>query len=230
MFFYKNIKLIILISLIAILTSCKSYEIPYDKNISSSQIATGIYVTETPAPSASFTGGALIIIGKIALHEKEIVAAYAETNLRDIFYQELTKNGQNISPKLIASIKTPEEKNMVITEIPGASDKDPKANEFVFEEIPQKIGKDYMLIMKVTDYGFSEGGFSINSKIGYVASITDMRNNTKIWQMRSTNESSYPMMSSFSVAKNPDSVRENLRDCVVGVVQQISKDINKKVK
>ena len=114
--------------------------------------------------------------------------------------------------------------------MPEISDKDPKACEFVFDNIPQQIRKDYLLAIKVVDYGFLEGSFSINSRIEYIASIIDMKNNKKIWQMKNKNESSYPIMSGFSTAKSSSNVRENLRDCVAGVIQQISSDINKSVK
>ena len=230
MTFFKNIKFIAVICLIALLSSCKSYDIPYDKNLSSSKIDAGIYVTEAPAPSVNFKGGALIIIGKIALHEKDIKTAYSETDIREIFYQELTKNGSNISPKFVASISTADDKKIILSEMPEISEKDPKACEFVFDDIPHQIGKDYLLVIKVIDYGFLEGSFSVNSRIHYIASIIDMKNNKKVWQMRNKNEASYPILSGFSTAKNSSNVRENLRDCVAGVIQQIAQDINKTVK
>ncbi len=220
----------LLFSVLLLQIACKSYTIPYDQNLNGKIISTGLYVCETGTPSAQFSGPALQLIGKAAIHSSSIIKAYTNAKLRDIFYEELQKNGGSISPKMKIIIQNASEREIIIPEIANIARSEPKKSEFDFQGIPEKIGKDYIFIIKVLDYGFVEGSFSISSKIDYVASIIDMKNNVKVWQEKGSKESRYPFMSGFSEAKDTVKVESNLRDCVIGIIQDISAYINNNTK
>ena len=223
----KFYSIIFSLAVIAFQISCKSYTIPYDQKFEGRTIETGIYVFKMPSPFVQYSGSGLMMLGKGAIHSSAIEKAYMDADLRSIFYDELQKNGRAISPKIAVSMKKTTEKDIEIRNTESTQSNDPKRCDLVFEGIPEKLGKDYLFTIKVLNYGFYEGSYSISSKIEYVASISDMKNNVKIWQMKSYRESKYPIFSSFSVAKDPVSTGSSLRDCVIGVIQDISKDINK---
>ncbi len=226
----KFISVALTICLTVLFSACKSYNIPYDEKLEGKTVSAGPYIFKTPEPSVQFAGSAFVMLAKAAIHSSDIEKAYTEADLREIFYEELQKNGVNVSRKVKISMNNPGEKNIVFQEADKAGSEDPKNCEFVFEGIPEKLGKDYLFTIKVLNFGFSEGSFSISSKIEYVASISDMRNNIKIWQFKSSKTADYPMLSSFGEAKNPASVKVNLRDCVIGILQDISADLNKSSK
>ena len=212
---------------VAFHVSCKSYTIPYDQNFEGNTINAGLYVFKTPSPSIQYSGGAVVMLGKAAIHSGDIEKGYTDADLRSIFYEELQKNGSSISPKVTVRMKNVSEKDIAIMEAESKQKDDPKNCELIFDGVPEKLGKDYLFTIKVLSYGFYEGNFSTSSRIEYVASISDMKNNVKIWQMKSSRESKYPIFSSFSAAKDPVIAGSNLRDCVIGILQDISKDINK---
>ncbi len=206
--------------------SCKSYSIPFDQKLEGKTVNAGLYVFKTPSPSIHYSGSGFIILGKMGIHSSAIEKAYIDADLRSIFYEELQKNGSSISPKVAVRMKNVSEKDMVIGEVENTQKKDPRNCDLVFDGVPEKMGKDYLFTINILDYGFCEGSYSVSSKIEYVASISDMKNNVKIWQMRSSRESRYPIFSSFNVAKDPASVGSSLHDCVIGIIQDISIDIN----
>jgi hypothetical protein len=224
----SSLKLLLIFSVLTFYTACKSYEITYDKNLEGKTINTGFYVSELPAPNVTYNGGGVAALIKSGLYSEDISKAYSEANLKDIFYEEFLKNGSSISPKIKTSIKNSAEKEIVINQIEASKQKDPKESEFIFEGVPEKLGKDYIFTIKVIDYGMGEGSFSIFSTITYVASIIDMKNNIKIWQMKSEKGSSYPMelALAYSTQKDPVKVKSSLRDCVAGIIQDVSANIN----
>jgi hypothetical protein len=220
------IKFLVLISVLTFYSACKSYEIPYDKNLEGKTITMGFYVCELPAPYVSYNAGALVALAKAGLHSGDISKAYLEADLKEIFYEEFLKNGSTISPKIKISIKTPSEKEMIINQVEAAKQDDPKASEFIFGGVPEKLGKDYIFTIKVIEWGMAEGSFSAFSRISYVASIINMRTNVKIWQMRADKEVTYPLQLGYSTQKDPSKVKSNLHDCVVGIVQDVSANMN----
>lgn len=226
----KLIFVVLTICLSLLFSACKSYDIPYDQKLEGKTVSAGLYIFDAPLPSVQFAGSAFVMLAKAAIHSSDIKKAYIEADLREIFYEELQKNGVNVSQRVKISMKNPVEKSIVFEEADKVKRDDPKNCELVFDGIPEKLGRDYLFTIKILNYGFSEGSYSISSNIEYVASISDMRNNVKIWQLKSSKTADYPMFSSFGEAKNPASVKVNLRDCVIGILQEISADLNKPAK
>ena len=224
---YKSlIKLFLLVSVLAFYTACKSYEIPYDRSLEGKTISTGLYISEPPVPDVTYNAGVIIALAKAGLHSGDITKAYVDANIKEIFYEEFLKNGSTISPKINTSIKNPAEKELVTKQVLVSEQNDPKVSEFIFEGVPEKLGKDYIFTIKVLQYGMGEGSFSVFSKITYVASIINIKSNTKIWQMKSDKESSFSIGLGYSTQKDASKVRSNLRDCVGGIIQDVSVNIN----
>ncbi|HNX22627.1 MAG TPA: hypothetical protein PKG60_01170 [Spirochaetota bacterium] len=220
------IKLFLITAVLTFYTACKSYEIPYDSSLDSKTISTGFYVNELPAPYVSYNAGGLVALAKAGLHSGDISKAYIDADLRGIIYEEFTKNGNTISPKIKTFLKSPADKEIVINQVEPAKQTDPKVSEFIFEGVPEKLGKEYIFILKVLDYGMREGSFSVFSRITYVASIINMNTNTKIWQIKADKEVTYPLELGYSSQKDPLKVRSNLRDCVAGIIRDVSAKIN----
>jgi len=220
------IKLLMIVLIFSFYTACKSYEIPYDRNLEGKTISTGLYVCEPPIPDVTYNAGVIIALAKAGLHSGDISKAYVDADIKEIFYEEFFKNGSTISPKINTSMKNPAEKELVAKQIVVTEQSDPKLSEFIFEGVPEKLGKDYIFIIKVLQYGMGEGSFSVYSRITYVASIINIKSNTKIWQMQSDKESSFPIELGYSTQKDVSKVRSNLRDCVAGIIKDVSVNLN----
>lgn len=216
-------KIILPILLItSLIISCKSYTVPYDTALNNKTINTGLYVDTLPPVQINFNA-----ILKYPIHGSAIEKAFNESDLRTIIYEEFKKNGEAISPKFKIASKENSDAALIIPKVKNAEKLDPKKCEYDFNTTAPMPGKDYIFTVKVENWGFSEGGFSIQGYVNLVAAIHDVKNSKKVWQMEIGREASFPALSlGYSDAKNPEVVRKILRDCVIGNIQAISANIN----
>lgn len=220
----KFLILIPILFTIFITSSCKSYSIPYDKTLESSTINTGLYIDSIPPVEVKFNGFA-----KYLIHGSAVESAFNSNNLKDIMFEEIKKNGSKISSKVNITVKDNTEKDIILTKVENHEKLDTKQCEYIFKDIPSKLGKDFIMTISIKRWGFFEKSFSCCVFIDCVVSIIDMKNSKKIWQEHLRSEASFPVFSmGYSDAKDPKTVSSLLRDCSIGIIQNISTEINRK--
>lgn len=214
-----KVALFIMISLVV--AGCKSYTIPFDPSLAGKKTTTGLYVPDLPPVYINFEG-----LIKYPIHGSAVEKAFMEANLKEIIFEEFKRHGQDLSSKVSVVINESVDKSIQLTPVENAGKLEPKDCEFVFTDIPKQIGKDYLMIIKIHQYGFNEGGFNNYATLTYIASINDMKNNRKVWQLKGKKSASFPLLQiGYAPAKNPEKVRDNLRDCVNGMLRDIMKDL-----
>lgn len=122
----KLIFVVLTICLSLLFSACKSYDIPYDQKLEGKTVSAGLYIFDAPLPSVQFAGSAFVMLAKAAIHSSDIKKAYIEADLREIFYEELQKNGVNVSQRVKISMKNPVEKSIVFEEADKVKRDDPK--------------------------------------------------------------------------------------------------------